>query len=353
MASPIGLILIVYQLVYIFILFITGLFLLLRMQKTRLYNLAGLVLFFLLFPMQLIAQFVFPFLIYAMITCTGYIFLLFFIKYTFFRDCDSPFILIFIVMLVLRISDFFIRVLYEFTIPESSVLEIGQLPIYYTFMVIVALESMIPSSWLTLAASTTHKKIKDEDLEPWIKKRYVLIKISSIIFAIGGFVLIFWPTGSLGLTPTETLINLVYSLSIGNVLILFAITSLIGWVMPNKIKTYFNKGYEPLEEKEYTKGEIITIIKYLGNFLAKKINLTPEAVRGMIKLAIRDEYCPINYTQPLNYGNLKCVIQKPLKERIEKLQNQEKIDEEMTNSLIAEMLNQLNKGQSLITMSNI
>ena len=353
MSSTIGLILVIYQLVYIVILFITGLFLLLRMQKTRLYNLAGLVIFFLLFPMQLIAQFAFPFVIYAMITCTGYIFLLFFIKFTFFRESDSPFVIILIVLIILRISDFFIRVLYHFTIPEPSSLELNLLPIYYTFMTIVALESMIPSLWLAFTTSNIHKKIKNEDIEPWIKKRYVLIKISSFIFAIGGFVLIFWPTGSLGLNPTATMINLIYSLIIGNVLILFAITSLIGWVMPNKIKAHFNKNYEPLEEKEYTQGEIVTIINYLGDFLAKKINLTPVAIRGMIKLAIKDEYCPIQHDKPLNYGNLKCVIQKPLKERIEKLQEQHDINEETMNSLIAETLNQLNKGQSLITMSNI
>jgi len=32
------------------------------------------------------------------------------------------------------------------------------------------------------------------------------------------------------------------------------------------------------------------IIKYLGNQLAKKINISPPATRGLLKLAIKDEF---------------------------------------------------------------
>ena len=353
MASVIQQIIVVYQLLYIVILFITGLFLLVRMHKTKLYNLAGLVAFFLLFPMQLLGQFLFPFMIYAIITGTGYIFLLFFIQNTFYRESNFPFLIILIIMVILRILDFFIRLTYEFTIPESSILEAGTLPIYYTFMTIVALETMISFLWLARAAYITHKKIKNEDIEPWIKNRYVFIEISSLIFAISGFVLIFWPSSTLGLTPTGTTINLVYTLFIGNVLILFAITSLIGWVMPSKLKVYFNKNYEPLEDKEYTEGEIIAILNYLSDFLANKLDLSTTAVRGMIKLAVHEEFSPIEHDKPLNYGNLKSVIQNPLKERIEKLKDQQHLDVETIDVLINETLSQLNKGQSLITMSNI
>lgn len=89
------------------------------------------------------------------------------------------------------------------------------------------------------------------------------------------------------------------------------------------------------------------IIKYLGNNLAKKINISPPAARGLLKLAIKDELGPFKPLNQINFNDLKSVIENTLKLRLKKL--------EVANSeiLVEYLLHQLTKNQSLITMAGI
>lgn len=89
------------------------------------------------------------------------------------------------------------------------------------------------------------------------------------------------------------------------------------------------------------------IIKYLGNNLAKKINISPPAARGLLKLAIKDELGPFKSLNQINFNDLKSVIENTLKLRLKKL--------EIPNSeiLVEYLLHQLTKNQSLITMAGV
>jgi hypothetical protein len=89
------------------------------------------------------------------------------------------------------------------------------------------------------------------------------------------------------------------------------------------------------------------IIKYLGNQLAKKINISPPATRGLLKLAIKDELGPFKPLNQINFNDLKSVIENTLKLRLKKL--------EIPNSeiLVEYLLHQLTKNQSLITMAGV
>ena len=89
------------------------------------------------------------------------------------------------------------------------------------------------------------------------------------------------------------------------------------------------------------------IIKYLGNNLAKKINISPPAARGLLKLAIKDELGPFKPLNQINFNDLKSVIENTLKLRLKKL--------EIPNSeiLVEYLLHQLTKNQSLITMAGV
>ncbi len=89
------------------------------------------------------------------------------------------------------------------------------------------------------------------------------------------------------------------------------------------------------------------IIKYLGNQLSKKINISPPAARGLLKLAIKDELGPFKPLNQINFNDLKSVIENTLSLRLKKL--------EIPNSeiLVEYLLHQLTKNQSLITMAGV
>ena len=89
------------------------------------------------------------------------------------------------------------------------------------------------------------------------------------------------------------------------------------------------------------------IINIIGAFLAQRVNLSPPAGRGLLKLAIKDELGPFKPYDILEYEDLKNVISKSLKQRLENLEIYG------ADSIIKELVNILNKNQSLLTMSKV
>ncbi|MGV9171115.1 MAG: hypothetical protein ACOC44_08245 [Promethearchaeia archaeon] len=86
------------------------------------------------------------------------------------------------------------------------------------------------------------------------------------------------------------------------------------------------------------------IIKVLGKELAEHIEISPAAARGLIKLALKDEFDPFKPFEEFSYTELKKAIQHSLNSRLKKLQikNRKKI--------IKLMKKELKENQSLITM---
>lgn len=89
------------------------------------------------------------------------------------------------------------------------------------------------------------------------------------------------------------------------------------------------------------------IINYLGEFLSKSINISSPAARGLIKLAIKEEFGPFRPFEQVNYRDLKLVIENSLKLRLFKLEIKE------SSVIIEILLDKLSRFQSLISMSNI
>lgn len=87
------------------------------------------------------------------------------------------------------------------------------------------------------------------------------------------------------------------------------------------------------------------IINHLGNILSKKINLSPPAARGLIKLSIKDELGPFKPLIEINLDDLKSVIKNSLNKRLIQLEVQD------SDNLILFMIDELILNQSLITMS--
>ncbi len=89
------------------------------------------------------------------------------------------------------------------------------------------------------------------------------------------------------------------------------------------------------------------IIKFLGDKLANKINISPPAARGLLKLAIKDELGPFKPISEINFNNFKSVMKNSLRLRLIKL------DIPNIDILIEYMLYHLTKNQSLTTMARV
>lgn len=89
------------------------------------------------------------------------------------------------------------------------------------------------------------------------------------------------------------------------------------------------------------------IIKFLGDKLANKINISPPAARGLLKLAIKDELGPFKPISEINFNDFKSVMKNSLRLRLIKL------DIPNIDILIEYMLYNLTKNQSLTTMARV
>lgn len=85
----------------------------------------------------------------------------------------------------------------------------------------------------------------------------------------------------------------------------------------------------------------------MGENLAKNLNISPPAARGLIKLSIKDEFGPFKPMTQLNYEDFRAIITQSLKKR---LLNLEVVNIE---DVISNMLEDLNQNQSVITMAGV
>ena len=89
------------------------------------------------------------------------------------------------------------------------------------------------------------------------------------------------------------------------------------------------------------------IIKYLGEKLSEKVNISPPAARGLLKLAIKDEIGPFKPYFKLKLEDFELVITNSLKIRLINLNFQK------SENIVQYLIDELNKAQSLITLGKI
>ncbi len=335
------LIFLLFLITYLATILITGIFLLIRAYKTRMINplYAGLAWFLIGFAQIGIVLFKFNIAFNSIFGISSFIFIMLFTNSTFHKErkTNLPKVILIISVLLAFCSWFlnFLRVILN-----------NQIIVYYSHSVIDLIYRLIVMNWMAWSSYQVYKVIKEHDIEPWIITRYKIIYIFSPILSVYALVVIFQPYNVQFGTTTNLQSYIVFGTT-ATLAIVYGIAFMLAWIMPSKFKSYLNKGYEPLESKEYSQEEIIEIFKYLGDILAEKINITPVATRGLIKLAVKDGLDPFKPLNQINYGNLKMVFNKELKERLIKLNVQN------VESIIEDILNHLIKGQSLITMANI
>jgi hypothetical protein len=324
---------------YLGIVLIIGILFSIRAYQTRLDNLTYASICFILISISQFGLFLFNFnvLMEEGFRILHYIFAVFFIKSTFYKDRKSAY---FYVLSITIINSIILFYLYCQILIQNSP------QFHYTAVTIDFITRFTIFIWLTWAAYSAYKEFKNEDIEPWIKTRFKLTAIVSLIVSLYNLNNFFLPWNVRFGDPNNilsfTILGIMSILSL-----IISIGFFLAWVTPNWYKNYLNKDFEPLEHKEFSEGEMIEIIKYLGDFLAKKTDLSPPAARGAIKLAMKEELDPFKPMNQINYGDMKNVIKNSLKNRLVtlKLQNVELVSKEMLQQLI--------RGQSLISLANL
>ena len=241
----------------IFVILFTGVFLLYRMIKTKLFNLFGLAMFFILYGIQFIGAFLFPYVFAAFFSQICLLFLIIFIKNTFYKDSKSfltPIVII--TFIVLKVFSTTIALLYNFKIPPTILIRPSQFFIYYTYVTLIVLEVTIPSIWLACNALKIYRRLKNYDIEPWVKKRYLLIAIPSLIFAASAIASYFMPLQG-GFEATHPVV----SIFVASSFIIFSFGNLFAWVMPKKLKKYYNRNYEVPISEELSEKDLLDKIK--------------------------------------------------------------------------------------------
>ncbi len=177
--------------------------------------------------------------------------LIIFTNLTFYKNRNSHAKLVLITVIIISILMIYLQTL----------LMIKRTPlIHYLRYAIQIPYHFLVFNWLGFSSLQAYKRIKNQDIEPWIKARYKLVFIFSFIMSLSSITQFFRPYDIAFGDPTN-----VISLILFGITSIIAITCGIGftlaWVMPNWLKRYLNRNYQPLEEKVFSEEELMNLIR--------------------------------------------------------------------------------------------
>lgn len=252
------------QLTWIVLQLIVGAFLSYKMIKTKQYNLIPLILFFIINSLRLFVYIFTPYsTIYLIMIQFPNILLLIFIKATFFKGKKSPFKFFLVALIIIRSIDLTIRLLYGITIPMREPLDESYLIFYYYILFSITISFLFSHLWLGIVSIRYYKSIKLINIEPWIKKRYQIIGIGSITYSLSIFLYYFFPYDvavELGLFNPNPFYSFLVVLIL-SFTIFFSVCMFVAWIMPSRLKTYFNRDFQVISEKEFEENELMDLLR--------------------------------------------------------------------------------------------
>jgi hypothetical protein len=226
------------------------------MIKLKQFNLFFLALFFFLNPLEII--FILIIGSSAIINMLSNISLVIFTKYTFFREKKSPFLFLLILLVIVKVSDLIIKLFIPFSIPLNFVLTPSEIPFFYVYLILTSSSVLLSYLWLGLASLKYYKLIKVENIEPWIKKRYQIIGYFSIIISLNSIIYLLIPSNTY---DWEAIFPFTLGLLLTINTTIFSLSNLIAWIMPQRLKNYYNKDYQRIIEEDFSEDELMNTIK--------------------------------------------------------------------------------------------
>ena len=179
----------------------------------------------------------------------------FFVKETFHKENKRIYSLIIPIILI----GFIATLLMEIYLVGKIFSALDALPFWMASNAITGIYISIIGVWTTHASNSAFRNVKLLDIEPAIKHRYKLFTISGVSFIIIGLVFAIPYSWLFNNELLSSIITLITSLNI----LIFNIVNYLIWMMPSKIREYFNKGYTPTQpdDKGLTEEEIMEQLK--------------------------------------------------------------------------------------------
>jgi hypothetical protein len=224
------------------------------MIKTKLYNLFGLSMFFIVYSFTFFSQYISFNLIYPILAESSLLFLLVFIEESFYKGLKSPFLILLLTLITLKITDSIFRFIFRFQIPLQTSIAPQLYLYYYIFASIVSSQILLTMIWFFCSTLRSYKVIKNLKIEPWLKYRYIILLVSILSFALSGILVLFIPIEA----GYE---NLFFTYSVAATIIIFSLGNLFGWLMPKKLKKFFNKNFEVVDDEKITEKELLEKIQ--------------------------------------------------------------------------------------------
>jgi hypothetical protein len=242
------------------------------------------------------------------------IFILPFVKETFFRKKRSIFKKLLVVSLCLFILSSSLRILNEY-LGDYPVADI----IYLSYLGMILAIFIICYGWFFIECIRMSRILTDR-IEPWVKTRYKLLALSCALAISTAVFPMFYPNRET--FHEQALLKIVMAAS--NVC--FSATSFIAWFLPNRLIRGVTRNklpvtteivQEPSNQKLGT-SVVIAIIDYLGNKLAPLIGKSPEAAKGLLLLSVEAAEKSVKSLSP-DFKTLHDAIVVDLKNRLEQL----------------------------------
>jgi len=248
------------QVVWIVLQLIVATFLSFKAIKTKRYNLTPLILFFFINSLKIIFFLIDLsfFIIFLIIIQFPTILLVIFTKLTFFKYRKSSFKAFLIILIIIRFFDFIIRLNFQISVPMTYILHESNLIYYYYILFSIGSSYLLSHFWLGVVALKYYSTIKSANIEPWIKKRYQIIGLGSLVYSFSIFLYYFIPYDVIGVFNYP---NIIFSYLILSFTIFYSLCMYFAWLMPKWLKKHFNKEFKEFQEKEYEENELLELIK--------------------------------------------------------------------------------------------
>ncbi len=132
---------------------------------------------------------------------------------------------------------------------------------YIIYRIAVILQRILVFNWASFSSYGAYKKLKSENIRPWIKFRYNAFSIITFIFAFQPFISLFQPLGVPFGSSEPIGSYIVFGLT-ASVAAFYSIGSLLVWITPRWIKNFLDRKYiSQYDDTEYSETELLDLIK--------------------------------------------------------------------------------------------
>ena len=224
------------------------------MIQKKMVNLLGLVIFFILLALQTNPPAFLPDYFTTIFGYSSLLSLAFFIKFTFYQGRKSPFLLVIASLTILRVVEIFFKLIFNFQPGFSYPSNSEVIPYLFIYILVIVSQSILVMMWYSYSVFKSYKNFRKLKIGVWLKIRYLMLGISTIIYLIDTSLSIL-----LIINDFSVILFLTYA-SVFDIL-LFTVVNFIAWVIPFKALIQYIKGKTKETLEEITETEIIEKVK--------------------------------------------------------------------------------------------